>query len=254
MHPDGIGPGAPSPRHGSLAGPLSCPTPGEPVTGGAGTPPREEVPPSASPVAAAAPDGTTGNESQRSTAMTPPAAASTLRRRSSRPVSLGKGPPKPGVPALASPPPSALKGEDEQPPDRGDVMAVVAAVEGVTTSPPRVSQHETRSLDGRVLEISPPPKMVDALTSGILKVMPVPIASGVVSPPPGAPDTTGGGEGSQLRMASQQRENIKPGDAQGSPAPLPRGLTGELMRNVAALDVTRMSCDQVGTPATAGVQ
>lgn len=32
---------------------------------------------------------------------------------------------------------------------------------------------------------------------------------------------------------------------QGSPVPLPKGMTGELMRQVAALDVTRMSCEQV---------
>lgn len=32
---------------------------------------------------------------------------------------------------------------------------------------------------------------------------------------------------------------------QGSPVPLPKGMTGELMRQVAALDVTRMSGDQV---------
>lgn len=32
---------------------------------------------------------------------------------------------------------------------------------------------------------------------------------------------------------------------QGSPVPLPKGMTGELMRQVAALDVTRMSCAQV---------
>ncbi|CAM9123769.1 unnamed protein product, partial [Hapterophycus canaliculatus] len=32
---------------------------------------------------------------------------------------------------------------------------------------------------------------------------------------------------------------------QGSPVPLPKGMTGELMRQVAALDVTRMSCDQI---------
>ncbi|CAM9150774.1 unnamed protein product [Ectocarpus sp. 4 AP-2014] len=32
---------------------------------------------------------------------------------------------------------------------------------------------------------------------------------------------------------------------QGSPVPLPKGMTGELMRQVAALDVTRMSCEQI---------
>jgi len=32
---------------------------------------------------------------------------------------------------------------------------------------------------------------------------------------------------------------------QGSPVPLPKGMTGELMRQVAALDITRMSCQQV---------
>lgn len=33
----------------------------------------------------------------------------------------------------------------------------------------------------------------------------------------------------------------------GLTGPLPKGMTGELMRQTAALDVTRMSCEQVNT-------
>lgn len=122
-----------------------------------------------------------------------------------------------------------------------------AAVEGVRAPPPRVAQDQFVSPDGRVIRISPRPTVVGAATSGgILEVMPVSVAAGMAAPPKGTLATAGGGDGSQLRRASQQREKIKPGNTQASPAPLPSGLTGELMRNVAALDVTRMSSDQVG--------
>ena len=49
-------------------------------------------------------------------------------------------------------------------------------------------------------------------------------------------ERAGGGE------FTRDRENKV---RQGSPVPLPKGMTGELMRQVAALDVTRMSCEQV---------
>lgn len=245
VDPDGNAPRTPPPRHGSLSGPPSRPPAGEPSTGGAGTPFRAEGPPSASPAAAVVAHSTTGNEPGPSAAMTSPVAASALRRRSSRPASLGKGPPSLTVPAPASPPPSALRAEENQPPDRGNVMTSVDAVDGVRAPPPRVAQNQINPPEGRVIHVSPRPAMAGAVASGILEAMPVSVASGVISPSHGAPATAGGGDGSQPRRASQQRENIKPGDAQASPAPLPRGLTGELMRNVAALDVTRMSCDQV---------
>lgn len=245
VYPDGNAPRTLPPRHGSLSGPPSRPPAGEPSAGGAGMPFRADVPASASLAAAVVGHSTTGNESEPSAAMTSPVAASTLRRRSSRPVSLGKGPPSLTVPAPASPPPSTLRGEANQPPDRGNVMNLVDAVEGVRAPPPRVAQNQINSPEGRVIYVSPRPTMAGAVASEILEAMPVSVASGVISPSHGAPATAAGGDGSQLRRASQQRENIKSGGAQASPAPLPRGLTGELMRNVAALDVTRMSCDQV---------
>lgn len=255
VHADGNGPRTPPPRHGSLSGAPSPLPAEESVRGMSGIPSRENVPPSASLTGAAVPDSSMGNESEPLTVMTPPVTPGTLPRRSSRHVLLGMGRPSPTVPAPASPPLNTLRGEEKQPPDREDGMPVVAAsAEGVRAPPPRVAQNQFRSPDGRVIRVSPRPSVVGAATSGgILEVMPVSVASGMAPPPKGTCATAGGGDDSQLRRASQQRENIKTGNAQASPAPLPSGLTGELMRNVAALDVTRMSCDQVGMYVVVGV-
>eukprot|EP00752_Nemacystus_decipiens_P010771 g9583.t2 len=72
----------------------------------------------------------------------------------------------------------------------------------------------------------------------------------VGSPPRGPVVVAGAGSGPSAFLLeragggefARDRENKV---RQGSPVPLPKGMTGELMRQVAALDVTRMSCDQI---------
>lgn len=173
-----------------------------------------------------------------------PLAAVSPRRRSSRPVPVVKSPPSsPVVPAPAGPPPQESKSEGvTNTSDRKGVITAMAAGEGVKAPPPRVATNQIHAPDGRIIQVSPPVQNA-GVTGGILKVVPVSVASGGGgSLPPGA--LTGGD--SPIRRASQFRENKGDDPLAPSAAPVPRGLTGELMRNVAALDVTRMSCDQVG--------
>lgn len=180
-----------------------------------------------------------------STMIASPLAAISPRRKSSRSVPVVKSPPStPVVPASAGPPPQKSKSEGvTNTSDRKGVITAMAAGEGVKAPPPRVATNQIHAPDGRIIQVSPSVQNA-GVTGGILKVVPVSVASGGGgSFPLGAP--TGGGD-SPIRRASQFRENKGDDPLAPSAAPVPRGLTGELMRNVAALDVTRMSCDQVG--------
>lgn len=93
---------------------------------------------------------------------------------------------------------------------------------------------------GRAAELQPPPGITTAATGGDNTIGSPPKApvSPVAPAFPSAslPERAGGGE------FVRDRENKV---RQGSPVPLPKGMTGDLMRQVAALDVTRMSCEQV---------
>lgn len=58
------------------------------------------------------------------------------------------------------------------------------------------------------------------------------------------------GEGAK---AGSRVESDDPREGRGQPTSLPKGMTGQLMRQVAALDVTRMSCQQASIRTEGGV-
>lgn len=134
-----------------------------------------------------------------------------------------------------------------------------ATPEGLNAVSPRPLRSQRPSLEGRSPThvagnvaagvsqagggrgIHPPPHIATSATGGDK-------TNG--SPPRGPAAAAGGGSGPSAPLLervgggefARDRENKV---RQGSPVPLPKGMTGELMRQVAALDVTRMSCEQV---------
>lgn len=120
---------------------------------------------------------------------------------------------------------------------------------------PRPLHNQRPSLEGRRWVGQSPPSPRPRITAGKAHADHLSTEANDEEFPNGGKS---GGNGASIPIASSKtnirvslqgrggferdRENTA---REGPPVPLPKGMTGELMRQVAALDVTRMSCDQV---------
>lgn len=128
---------------------------------------------------------------------------------------------------------------------------VMSAEEELNPVSPRPAQNRRISLEGRPLLSKPFPLGPEVFTSpaGPAPATAAAEESIIRSPPPAFRFTDSGG-GKERGTAVDVRR--RPRDEAKFPKPkqtasLPNGATGELLRQVAALDVTRMTCEQVRT-------